>query len=88
MPDRITAGWEKLSEDAFNQAAINFAKAIETIDTKLGQDYAKNHPELICAFLNASAIEYNGTTIGACIQQLKEDLEYIGDALSNLNLDS
>lgn len=75
MVDTILKSWKELSDDAFGQTAINFHKAVEVIDKKLGENYAKTHPELIGAFLQATSIEYNGTTIGSCIQYLEQCLK-------------
>lgn len=85
MPETITASWSKLSDDAFEQSKSNFSKAIDIIDEKFGKGYAKANPTLISAFMQSSAIEYNGTTIGACIQQLKEDLESISSSIDYIS---
>ncbi|MDR1156105.1 MAG: hypothetical protein LBL04_15465 [Bacteroidales bacterium] len=84
MADKIGAGWVKLAEDAFSQTETNFHQAIEVIDKKFGKDYAKAHPELIGAFLQASAIELNGTTIGACIQDLQDGFDDLADRIGFL----
>lgn len=85
MPETITASWSKLSEDAFEQSKFNFSKSIDIIDEKFGKGYAKSNPILISAFMQSSAIEFNGTTIGACIQQLKEDLDSISSSINNIS---
>lgn len=84
MPDKITASWERLSEDAFYQSERNFHKAIDVIDKKFGNGYAKSHPELISSFMQSSAIEYSGTSITSSIQSLREDFESISDALGDI----
>lgn len=80
MVQRINAEWTKLSDDAFNRTEINFYNSIKVIDKEFGEGFAKNNPILISAFLQASSIEYAGTTIGACIQ----DLEEISKALDGI----
>jgi len=85
MADKIGAGWAKLSEDAFDLTAYNMSKAIDFIDGKFGKGYSKEHPELIGAFLQACSIELNGTTIGACIQDLEQALSEIAENVGNVS---
>jgi hypothetical protein len=81
MAQGIDANWVKLAEDAFDQTAINFSKAVNVIDEKFGNGYANSHPELLGAFLQAVSTEYNGTTIGACVQDLEKGLNNIAERI-------
>jgi len=88
MEDKIRIDWVKLSEDAFNQTAFNFSKAIDIIDGTFGKGYSKSHPELIGSFLQACSTELNGTTIGMCILDLQEALKEIAENISEINLNN
>lgn len=68
--DRIEATWIKLMEDSFSEANFYFENAITQIDNKFGEGYAKDHPELISAFMSAATRANQGVVIGKCIQDL------------------
>lgn len=84
MKKLIDAGWVKLSEDSFDQSLLNFKKAIKVIDKEFGTGYARENPELISAFMQSSAIEYNGVIIAACLQQLNEGYDDLKNAVDRL----
>lgn len=84
--DKITASWETLVKDGFYSASTYFHQVIESIDNEFGKGYAKEHPELIGAYMNAAAKGHQATVIGKCIQELAEEIEKAGDAIySGLN---
>jgi hypothetical protein len=74
MADKIGGSWRDLADDAFSNTTKNFQKSIEVIDEAFGKDYAKKHPDLVGAFLQASATEMSGIIIGVCIQELQNPL--------------
>jgi hypothetical protein len=49
---------------------------------KLGKGYAKEHPELICAFMNAASTEGQGSIIGKCILELRDSLDEFNSAIT------
>jgi len=58
----ITAGTETLFRQAPMTAHDYMMKAIDDIDELLGKGYAKQHPELIAAYMQTAAIDF-GTAI-------------------------
>jgi len=48
--------------------------AIDHIDEKLGQGYAKQHPELIGAFMQASAIDLGTAVIARAIESVTDTI--------------
>lgn len=47
----------KTRKDAINQAVTWMRAATREIDEQFGPDYAKSHPELVAAFINAAALD-------------------------------
>ena len=54
--------------------------AIADIDRRLGEGYAKGHPELIAAYVRTAAIDYAATTLA---QQVRAGLDALADAVSS-----
>lgn len=81
--DKITANWKTLLNDGFCCASTHFHQVIESIDSEFGKGYAKEHPELIGAYMNAAATEHQAVVIGKCIQELAEEIEKAGDIIYN-----
>jgi hypothetical protein len=46
-------------KEAPETVTLYMNKAIDKIDSALGKGYAKEHPELISAFITASASDFN-----------------------------
>lgn len=63
MNNEITANAHKLMQDGADSAHYYMHRAIESIDGQFGKGYAKDHPELIGAFMQAAATDYQGTII-------------------------
>jgi hypothetical protein len=86
--------WDGRSIEASNQTLLRQApmtayeyllSAIDHIDQKLGKGYAKQHPELIGAFMQASAIDLGTAMIARAIESLSTigaNLDRIADTLS------
>lgn len=73
--DKITKEGMDLVNDGMNTAKEYFYHAITTIDEKFGEGFAKKHPELIGAFMQTSAKEYNTCFTVQAIQYLTEAIE-------------
>ena len=71
----FTADWKKLMEDGQGETLSHLSMAIEQIDLKLGKGFAKEHPELIGAFMNTASIATLGTVIGKCILELRDSID-------------
>ena len=59
--DLIWDGCVHFTQDTLNQGA-------GWIDHTFGKDYAKQHPELLAAYLSATMLGYAGSIIAAAIQ--------------------
>lgn len=73
--DKITKEGMELVNDCMDTAEEYFLHAIRIIDNKFGNGYAKDHPELIGAFMQTSAKEYNTCFTIQAIQALNGTLE-------------
>jgi hypothetical protein len=65
----ITATYAKLSDDGDAAALNHLNAAIYNIDSKLGNGYAADHPELICAMMKVAAIDTASMVLGKCMQE-------------------
>jgi hypothetical protein len=70
----ITADFTTLIRQASMTADEYLMKAITNIDARLGQGYAKAHPELIAAFMQAAAIDMGTATIAKCVDSALEEV--------------
>jgi hypothetical protein len=61
MLDVRIATPEAVMRQAWMTAEEYFTTAIECIDKQFGDDYAKQHPELIGAFMQTAARDYHST---------------------------
>lgn len=61
MSTEITASWETLMNQASHTAENYMRDAITTIDQMFGAGYAKGHPELVAAYMNAAAQDFHAT---------------------------
>jgi len=75
---RITKDFSGLMNDATLTAHTFLSKAIRAIDEDLGDGYAKEHPELIGAFMLTASIEDAATVIA---KVLGEAIESVGSAI-------
>ena len=80
--DKITANNKELMDDGAGAAIFHFHKAIETIDSTFGKGYAKEHPELIGAFMKAATIDSGAAYIAKAIQEHAEETK---EALTGMN---
>lgn len=72
---KSSAGSLKLMEDSFSTAKNHFNNAVEFIDSKFGEGYSKNNPELIAAFMQSSVIEYSGTAIAISLCDIRDQMK-------------
>ena len=80
LDDYITASAETLMKQAYWTAAIYLEHAIEDIDAQLGKDAARQHPELVAAYMQAASIDLAGATIA---QQIRAGLDEIAAAITD-----
>lgn len=70
--DSITAGFDTLMRQAPMTADTYLAAGIKNIDDRMGNGFAKQNPNLLGAFIVASAIDLLGSTLA---QQLRAGLD-------------
>ena len=85
--EKITASWAKIMEDGASAAEYYMSRAIESIDKKFGEGYAEKHPELIGAFMKASAKEAQGNYVSKSLQLCTEDIVSELEVISDYYLD-
>ena len=71
----ITASFNDLMRDASSAAYSYLVEANNMIDDLYGKGYAKNHPELVGAFIQAAAIDLAAVTIAVKLQEISKQLE-------------
>lgn len=67
-----------LLEQAALSAATWMAKAVRLIDEEFGEGYARAHPELVGAFINAASRDYAANWVAG---YLGDRLDYLADTL-------
>jgi hypothetical protein len=77
----IKAGNSTLLRQAPITANEYLLSAVDHIDQKLGKGYAAKHPELIGAFMQASAIDSGTAVIARAIESLESGLSALASAL-------
>ena len=80
--DTIAANNQTLLRQAPMTANEYLLSAIDHIDQALGKGYAKAHPELIGAFMQASAMDLGAAVIARAIESV--DVSAISSAIESL----
>lgn len=68
----------KTRKDAIDQAVTWMRAAVREIDEQFGPDYAKTHPELVAALVNAAALDqqFMGTHgLTSAVEVLSQSLD-------------
>jgi hypothetical protein len=82
----ITASAETLMRQGWMTADEYLRYAVECIDERIGEKgYAKKHPELIGAFMQAASMDCAAAVIA---QQIRAGLDGIAERRANENLQS
>ena len=66
---------------AGDTVATYLSQAINEIDKRLGDGYARTHPELIAACVAAQTADFNNTAITAALWELKDALNEIAASI-------
>jgi hypothetical protein len=76
----VEAGNQTLLRQAPMTAYEYLLSAIDHIDQKLGKGYAKQHPELIGAFMQSAAIDLGAAVIARAIESVAETIsaQFVG----------
>jgi len=77
----INATYETLLDQATATADTYFIRAIAAIDKRLGEGYAKAHPELISAFMVTAGKDFTTAATIVAVQEFSSELCH---ALSDL----
>lgn len=77
-------------DQAARTASLYLSRAIESIDSKLGDGYAAKHPDLIAGFMQAAAIDYAAWQQGVCAAHVARAIQEIdvtlGEGIRNLGI--
>jgi hypothetical protein len=84
MKHKIDTNYTEMLEQAQDTADSYLSFAIFTIDNKLGEGYAKQHPELISAFMRVSMGDFNANCIAQTIQ---DSVEHISEIIESIYTD-
>ena len=76
----ITASAAELMEQAHMTAALYLERAVKDIETQFGKRAARQHPELVAAYMQAASIDMAGAIIA---QQIKAGLDEIATTIAN-----
>lgn len=83
--DRLP-GADTLAEQAAKTASGWMSDAVEEIDKLFGKGYAKQHPELVAAFMQSAAIDEAAMHLrGLALahQRIDDTLEVLSERLAN-----
>ena len=61
-----------LMKQAADTAGSYMARARAAIDESFGEGYAAAHPEIVGAFMQAAAADFQAMWIGQCLEALEE----------------
>lgn len=82
MTDRITADFHTLMDDSSMTVSRHMSDGIVAIDKTFGVGWAKKHPELLAAFIQASAVHLVGAVIA---QQVRAGMDNIAHMLDPMD---
>jgi hypothetical protein len=82
----ITGDATTLMRQAPMTAQGYLMEAVECIDNEFGQGYAKNHPDLVAAFMHVSGQDFTMAILAKAIGEAAEELaRAVNDASANLS---
>lgn len=81
MPEFIEANLDTLFTLAQSRTESYLRTAETQIDEVFGAGYAREHPELIAAFMKTASDEFTRTATAKVLQNLGYALESVADAL-------
>ena len=79
--DRITLSGTEMMDQAWRTAGSYLTWAKQQIDEEFGKGYAKEHPELVAAFMKTCAQDFSDASMGSILQ---EGIERIAEAIESL----
>jgi hypothetical protein len=79
----MTVDPETLFEQAPPTADTYLRHAIEDIDRRFGDGFAKNHPELVGAYIQTCALDYGASMIARALETVGLSIESIAGEIQN-----
>jgi hypothetical protein len=71
---RITADYTTLMRQAPATAQVYMTEAVKCIDQQFGSGYAKQHPDLVAAFMKVSSEDFYIGSLGVAIQDASDKI--------------
>ena len=78
---KIAISPHKLMEQAYKTAGDYMSEAQASIDKLFGEGYAREHAELIAAFMKTAATEFTASIIAQNMQYLAEAITAVAENL-------
>ena len=75
IDNKITANSTKLMDQAPSTISRYMMEAVKMIDLEFGTGYAKEHPELVGAFIQSASIDFASGLIAQSLQYIAESIE-------------
>jgi hypothetical protein len=75
---------ELLMRQASKTANVYMLDAVEDIDAKFGEGYAKAHPELVGAYMRAAAADFAATFQHDVIEYVSNAIDRLTDAVEKV----
>jgi hypothetical protein len=72
--DKITGNWKSLMDQAPMTAGHYMGYAKDDIDTIFGDGYAVKHPELVAAYMQASAMDFHSAALSVAADKISDAL--------------
>lgn len=73
------------NDTAMRQAAptvdVYFEAVVDNVDREFGEDYARKHPELVGALVQAAASDFNHCAQAAALHAIAEQLQSIAEQM-------
>lgn len=72
MTERISASSDTLMRQAPMTADLYLSEAIEAVEKRMGAGAAAKHPEIVAAFVNASALDFGAAIIARALEAVAD----------------
>jgi len=82
-PTRITASATVLMSQACGTSEVYLRAAVQAVDNVLGEGAAKQHPELVVAFMRACTDDFAASSFQVGAQFVEEGLNRIAEAIGS-----
>jgi hypothetical protein len=83
MSDTVSANWTTLLNQAAYAPHLYMTQAKENIDKLFGEGYAKQNPQLVAAYIQVAATDFQTAAIAIASQNIQYGLKEIAESLNN-----